>query len=574
MVDTLSFGTLRTDGYTTRMFGAASGIDTDQLIDALVEARRIPAVRLESRIEENDRRLEALRELQGLVTALRDAVAGLRNPPGVLGVDENVFETKDVFLGASGPTSPNVLLGASASNRAEPGVHQIVIERIATAHRIAGDAITADDQPLAGLVNGGNPFSGSFTLGLAGGPTATITVDGTMTLRDVEAAIDAVSDTTGVTASILKVGANDYRLVLAAAETGRSIQIAPASGDPVTDLLGLTVGGSTVKNELQAAQTARFSVDGVVMERTANLVDDALEGVTLNLFAADPNTTVTLEVAPSATAVQQAVQGFVDAYNALRDFVDAHRRIDDGGQVAEDAVLFGDAALRRIIDAVQREIGAAARGGTGSETLASIGIRYDENNRLVFDVATFEKAFARDPEAVRRVFEFRFQASSRELMVYERSNALADFAFTVDIVDADGDGVIESATIDGVAADVNGGTITGRPGTPYEGLTLLWVGKGSTRIDVTVTQGVADRLYNALDAFLDETEGVLAREIREIEDANDRYRADIAEIEERVERYRRQLIEKFAKLETALATMEAMLKQVEATTLAWSGQKQ
>ncbi len=573
MVGTLSFGTLRTDGYTTRMFGAASGIDTDQLIDALVEARRIPAVRLENRIEENGRRLEALRELQGLVAALRDAVAGLRNPPGVLGVDENVFETKDVFLGASGPSSPNALLGARASNRAEPGVHQLVIERIATAHRIAGDAMAADDRPLADLVNGGNPFSGSFTLGLAGGPTATVTVDGTMSLRDVEAAIDAVSDTTGITASILKVGANDYRLVLAAAETGKNIQITPAGGDPVTDMLGLTTGGSTVKNELQAAQTARFSVDGVVMERTSNLVDDAIEGVTLNLFAADPSTTVTLEVAPSAATVEQAVRGFVDAYNALRDFVDTHRRMDENGQVAEEAVLFADTALRQIIDAVQREIGSAARGGTGTETLASVGIRYDEDNRLVFDAAAFEEAFARDPEAVRRVFEFRFRADSPDLVVYERSNALADFDFTVDIVDADGDGVIESATIDGVAADVNGGTITGRAGTPYEGLTLLWVGRGSTSIHVTASQGVADRLYNALESFLDETEGVLAREIGELEDANRRYEADIAEIDERVERYRRQLIDKFAKLESALATMDAMLKQVEATTLAWSGQK-
>ncbi len=569
----IQFGTFRTDGYTTRMFGAASGIDTDRLIDALVEARRIPAVRLETRIETSERKLEALRELQGLVQGLRDAVAGLRNPPGVLGIDRNVFEAKDVFLTGSGPSAPNSLVGASASNRAEPATYELVIERIATANKIASDSIADDATPLADLLNGGNAFSGSFTLGLAGGPTAEITIDGTMDLRDVEAAIDAVADTTGISASILKVADGDYRLVLTAEETGKAIEITPTGGDPVSDMLGLTTGGSTIKNELQAARTARFSLDGVVMERTSNLVDDAIAGVTLNLFAADPDTTINLEVAPSAGAVMEAVQGFVDAYNALRDFVDTHRQISDSGEVAEEAVLFADTALRQITDAVQRELGAAARGGDGSDTLGSIGIRFTEGNRLELDAAALEKALAADPEAVRRVFEFRYTTSSPDLSVYERSNALGDFAFTVDIVDSDGDGVIESATIDGIAADVNGGIIQGRAGTPYEGLTLLWVGQGSTSIDVTVTQGVADRLYNALEAFLDPADGVIAREMEELEQNIQRYETDIAEIDERVERFRNQLIEKFARLESALATMDAMLKQVEATTLAWSGQK-
>ncbi|GBD41219.1 Flagellar hook-associated protein 2 [bacterium HR39] len=496
---------------------------------------------------------------------------GLRNPPGVLGVDRNVFEAKDVFLGASGPTPAQNLLGANAGNRAKPGVYELVVERVATAHKIAADPVSSDSQPLAHLVNGGSPFSGTFEIGLSGGATAQIAVDGTMDLRDVEAAINAVADTTGVRASILKVSDGDHRLVLSAQGTGRAITLQPVSGDDVPELLGLTSGG-VIKNELRAAQTARFSIDGVVMERSSNLVEDAIPGVKINLFAADPSTTVTLEVAPSAGAAMEAVRGLVDAYNALRDFVETHRRIDENGQVAEEAVLFADSALREVERMLTGEVGTAVRGGDGSATLASVGITLDSANRLRLDAAKLEAALASDPEAVRRVFEFRWSAGSPDLAVYARTNALSDFSFDVAITDSDGDGVIESATIDGVAAEVNGGRIVGPAGTPYEGLELLWVGRGSTTIHVEASQGIADRLYNAIDRLLAD-DGAVGRRISAIEEENRRYQQEIARIDERVESYRQHLIEKFTKLESTLALLSGMLKQVDAATQAMFGKR-
>ena len=51
-------------------------------------------MRLEQRISRNEARVAALGELKTLLQRLKDAVAGLRNPPGLLGVNENVFERK------------------------------------------------------------------------------------------------------------------------------------------------------------------------------------------------------------------------------------------------------------------------------------------------------------------------------------------------------------------------------------------------------------------------------------------------------------------------------------------------
>lgn len=575
MASSIEFGNLRTDGSTVRLFGTSSGIDTDQLVDALVEAKRLPAVRIETKIAKNEAKIAALNELKDLLGGIRDAVAGLRNPPGILGIEDNIFEKKDVFFSSDTTTLPNELVGVSAANRADPGTFQLVVERLATAHKIAADPVASKDQTLADAFNGGAAFSGTFSIGVAGGPTAEITVDGGMDILDLEAAIDAASGTTGVQASVLKVADNDYRLVLTAVETGKAIQLAHVSGDNVPDLVGLTTGGGTgIKNELQAAQTARITIDGVAIERSSNVIDDAVDGVTINLFKADPATTVTVEVQRSAASVREKITAFVEAWNAFRDFLDTHRQVSDTGEVAEEAVLFGDATLRQVAgilgSELVREVPGLPPGSLSS--LAAIGISLDSSNRLVVDDRKLDDALLPRFDEVRGVFEFRFTSSSPDLRVFSRTNALADTQFTVDIVDADGDGVIESATIDGVAAEVSGGRIIGAAGTPYEGLELIWVGSGSTSIDVTATQGIADRFTNAIDAMLDEFDGTVTRAVSRLSDDNSRYRDDVAKIDERVERFRQSLIDRFAALERTLSMLDTLLGQVRAQAQAFYGE--
>jgi flagellar hook-associated protein 2 len=121
-----------------------------------------------------------------------------------------------------------------------------------------------------------------------------------------------------------------------------------------------------------------------------------------------------------------------------------------------------------------------------------------------------------------------------------------------------------------VALDVQGGKLTGRAGTAYAGLQMLWVGRGSATIDVTATQGVADRLYNILDAAADDLNGSLTRATDDLGQRNVDYRAEIDRIGERAERYRQRLIERFGAMETALSLAKSMLQQVQVSIAAFS----
>ncbi|MFO1035251.1 MAG: flagellar filament capping protein FliD [Geminicoccaceae bacterium] len=567
MADALSLGSLSTSGTTTRLTGTSSGIDTGKLVDALVEAKRIPAVRLEKKIDANTAKQAAYKDLRTKLDALQKAVAGLRNPPGLLGTDGNLFEKKDVYFSSDTTTSPATLLGVSAGNKVAPGSFQVTVDRLATARKFMSDGAASATAALADTFNGGTAFSGSFELGLDGGTTAAIDVDGTMSLQDLKAVVNAKTAQTGISANVLKVADNDWRLVLSAGQTGREVVLNPAGGDDVRGLLGLwNSSTSSFKNPVAAAQTAQVTIDGVTMTRPDNHITDAIDGVTLDLFKAEPGTKVTVDVQRSLAGVKEQIGSFVDAYNAVQDAFDQYASLNESGQRPDGAVLYGDTFLRGLDQALGGIVGGAVGGlGQGAvATLAGLGIKLDQDNRLQIDEAKLDDRLTADLDAVRNVFEFRFTSSSDKLRVFARDNRLADNAFTISVVDADNDGVPESATADGVALQIEGNRLKGADGTAYAGLQMIWVGKGSESIDVTATQGVADRIFNNLDRVLGDGDGSLTK----VADALDRQSADfqkeIGRIDERADRLREQLVAKFTALEAAMATAKALLDQVKA----------
>lgn len=569
MASAIDFGRLSGSGSTPRLSGTSSGLDTEALIGALVEAKQIPALRLETRISRNEAKLAAMSELRGLLGAVRDAAAGLRNPPGFLGARDNLFEAKEAFYSSSTTTSPATLLAVQPDATADTGTYEVVVHQLATAQKLMGDAVASRNLDLATGLNGGTAFSGSFSLGLAGGTTATIAVDGSMDLDDVRAAINGVSATTGVAASVVTVSPTESRLVLSATSTGTAVVMAPVTGDDVLGTLGLSSdGGASVKNPIQDALLAQVEIDGLMVERASNRITDAIEGVSFELYRAEPGTTVTVEVGRALGGAKESIGALVGALNELRSFVERNSRVDESGTVDEGAVLFGDTTLRSIANAVNGVITNRVEGlGAGAaSSLGALGISIDGGNRLVIDDTRLDARLLGDLASVRGVFEFTFTSSSPDLALFDRSGALSATAFSVDIVDANADGQPESAAIGGVALTVDGTTLIGPAGSAYEGLELIWSGSGSTTIDVTATRGIAERLYTTLESTLDLVDGELATATDSLETQNERHLVDIERIETRAEDYRQRLIERFAAMESALSLAKAMLEQVRTTT--------
>jgi flagellar hook-associated protein 2 len=321
MTSSISFGNLSTTSGTPRLSGSASKLDTESILEATYEAGRLPAVRLEQRTTKNEEKIAAFEGMRSLLDNLKSAADGLRNPPGFFGAQNNVFETKQAFFSSSTATPPRELVGISVANNAAPGSFDLTVKQLATADKLATMSTQAANAKLGDAWNGGAAFAGTLGIGLDGGPSAAIAVDDDMTIYSLRDRINAERQTTGIRASVLKVADNDYRLVMTAEQTGKAITLNDSSG----------IAGGFVTNQLQTAQPAIFEVDGVEVTRLGNQVTDLLPGVTIDLFKADENTTISVSIEPSLGDIKERIGSFVQAYNDFRDFAAAQSAVDGNG---------------------------------------------------------------------------------------------------------------------------------------------------------------------------------------------------------------------------------------------------
>jgi flagellar hook-associated protein 2 len=546
--------------------GSFSGLDTASVVEALVQAKSFPIVRLESKIETNDIKSTAYTGLQTLVENLRIAAEGLRNPPGLNGGLSNVFERKSAFLSSSSATAAADIMGVTASNSAIAGIYEFDVQQIATAHKITGGTI-ADDTAALGLAE-------TLTIGLDGGTTSDIAVTADMSLDSIVTAINTQSAVTGVRASSLKIAEGDYRIVLTGEDTNKAMTLTGDGGGTVLSALGISAdNGATFTNELQAPQPAIVLFDNIAdpITRDTNEITDAVTGLTIDIYKAEPGTKIRVEIEADLTAVSQRIQDFVVAYNELRAYSLSQQQVNTDGEVSAESALFGDNTLRSLDTALGNGIsGFTDNLLAGSlTTLRDIGIELDSDNYLTIDTAALDSALVGKLDQVRSLFEYRFTADSPKIAMISRSAAVSvgDFELNITGVDADGNILGVNVTGYGEVFEIDGSRLIGKAGTAFAGLNLAYAAtasSGAETIQISTSLGFAEKIYQTADAYAKPNGGVISEQIGNLGARNEDHNAEIVKIESRMVAYRAFLMQKFSKMEQAVAYAENMTNQLKA----------
>jgi flagellar hook-associated protein 2 len=561
-------GTVSFLGNSPLLTGSFSGLDTAAIIEASLAVKRIPIDRLENKISQNDTRIAAFNEFKTLLSTMQSAVNGLRNPPGSAGVLSNVFEQKTAFVSSSTSTTATEILGATATNNAAAGTYEIEVLQIAQAHKVSGGTLADKSTPLG--------VAETITVGLAGGDTADIEITADMTAADVVFAINAVKSTTGVRATALKIADGDYRIVFTAEETNKEIQITgDAAGATLAELNVSADNGATYDTELQVAQPAQLRLDGIatIIERDSNEIDDLIENVTLDLFKEDTDngTIITLEIENDLSAAKTQIENFVNAYNDVKAFLLSQQEVSEDGEIGASAILFGDNLLRSLgrdlgLDLAQLVGGA---GSTGLATLRGVGIEINADGLLTIDSGTLDANLIDKLDQVRAVFEFGFQSSSPDIRLVSRNKLLDVGTFVI----TDPGGAIDGTNlqVDGVDAfEVSGNVLRGLAGTIYEGMSMAYTrdtsdaGVAAKDITITTTTGIAERLWQRLDDYINTGDGLITEEVTRLSAQNETFVSKIQSLESRLAIYQSMLIEKYSAMEQAIARAEAMSSQLEA----------
>lgn len=531
-------------------------IDWDAIIEAAYEAKLSRADTLETKVTENEAKISAYEEAQSLLADLTEAAQALRAPSGTIDSGDDVFQARTAYLTGNGGVAADDVVAITAEDGAATGSWDLKIYQLAKAHKVASESFETKSDDLG--------LSGTITLGTDAGGSAAIAIDADMSLADIADAINDVSETSGVTASVVKVSSTEYTLVLSSASTGETITATDGGG--VLASLGVLDDAGAFADELQAAQDAIFSIDGVTMTRDTNDVDDAIEGLTFHLYAvtsetgSDDDTSVTVEVGTNLSDVKEAIVAFVDAYNAYREFALTQQETSSSGGASEESVLFGDGTLRSINSGLADALGISI----DDETLALLGISFEDDNTLTYDEDTLDDALLDGVEAIQALFSYSFEPSSSDFLLLSRGTTdIGDFTLDVEV---DAEGNLTAASIGGDTSlfTVSGTRIVGAEGSIYEGFTFVFVGGESTSISVETSVGIAEALYNVAEAASNDSTGSLQNQIDTLSEKNDDYEDQIDDITSRAEDYKETITARYAEMQAAISEAQSMLDYLEA----------
>lgn len=345
--------------------GIASGIDTDALIQQLLAIERRPLVYMEDQIKKLQLQSDGFRDVNTRMSNLETRLSSL--------VSLSTFNAKAV------KSTAEDVVKASAGPSAAVGTYEVVVTQLAKAHRIA-----SDDH---GDVTSSLGLDGTFTIN-----GEQVTIDSDMSLNDIRDAINAAG--AGVKATVI-----GGTLVLERGESGASnaIELVDSDAGPggVLKALGLLDGGNAVKNELQAAQDAVFTINGVALTRSSNTVNDAVQGVTFTL-AGEGTATITIE--QDVDGALSAIRAFVEQYNSVQTFINS--------VTAKGEVLQGNGTILRLQTSLYSLVSGFVNAPAGAKyrTLAQIGITVGRNGNLTIDESVLRKALEENPDDVQALF--------------------------------------------------------------------------------------------------------------------------------------------------------------------------
>ena len=385
--------------------GLVAGFDTKAAVEELLGLQKFGIAQLEKKKTEETAKQTALNELNTKLRDFRTQAIAMR--------DVDTFFSYTANLNSSNASVPaSNLLDVAGDNSVTSGNHAIVVQQLAAAARSSssgavknstGAAITSDTTALN--------VSGSFQVN-----GTTINITASNSLKDIANAINTAS--TGVNASVVKVGNADFRLVLAANDTGAAgFTLSGAALDAAGSLANLNIGATGQSNAiqvLQPPQDAIATIDGLTITRSSNTIGDAIAGLTFTLKQADPATTVNMGIGVDTVDLRNKIQSFVDSYNAAYSFVNDQFKFN--ADTGKNGILAQESVLTSIQSSLSSELLKSIPGlASDRNSLVKIGIEPDDKGVLSINDALFSKFLNNDSKAIRDVFVAQGSSSTSGL---------------------------------------------------------------------------------------------------------------------------------------------------------------
>lgn len=344
--------------------GNGSGIDIIKLSRDLTDAEQLP-------------KKEKINEAQSKTEASISAIAVLKYNVEQLKLQfDQLNDAQELAIPAASSNNSSAVSINNTFGDALDGRHEISITQLAANQKNRSIEFSSSTQ----ILNAGAAFD--ITLNnTSSGSTSTISIGaGADTPAGVVAAINKSGS--GYSASLIDTGTagTNYRIVIqgaSGADNGFTISSAPD--------LGFGDNGNT----LQTATNARLNVDGIDIERSSNVIDDAITGVELNIsgLANSAVVNVTSDTLTLKTKLQDLVTIYNDVQLALNELSNPDSIEEEVG-----GALSGDMALiRSVRDTIYKAVTTDSSTPSGNVTaLRDIGVEVTKTGTLSFNESKYD----------------------------------------------------------------------------------------------------------------------------------------------------------------------------------------
>ncbi len=201
----------------------ASNIDIEGIITQLGQIRRRPVQRLELEQERYTERLSAFQKLTANTLNLSAHASALTDG--------------SAFSQVTATSSNESAVVVSASDGAPVGDYQVVVDQLASSHKIASGSLATRNEALG--------HEGEIILN-----GTVVTLEASDSLTDLRDRINAAG--AGVSASILTVSESDHRLMVSSLTSGvdGAVNLIDANDSGVLEALGIQHGETSVRHEI------------------------------------------------------------------------------------------------------------------------------------------------------------------------------------------------------------------------------------------------------------------------------------------------------------------------------------
>lgn len=347
----------------------AAGIDPG-MIENLIEMQKVPVKSAQERKEKTVTEKKEMDKLNGLLNSFDTAITGLKS-------------RQDFYKLKLDSSHPDIIDG-TVSAGALLGTYELEVRSLARAEKELAYGFPDKDKTPIGF--------GYMMIQRDDGKEVEIEIPTASTLQEVANQIN--DSKAGVKAMIVntKYQPDSYRLLVVSEQSGKEARI--------------FLDEDTTFLEFKEQVTGRnldVLFEDVPITDEDNILEDLIEGVSLNIRRSEPGTRIQVNIVHDIDATIEGIKKFVEGYNSIANFING--QFTENPDTGAYGVLSSDSSIKHVLRQLQSGLGTLPQGGKRFNTIADIGISTNpKTGELNCDEAKVRQALAEDYDSVADLF--------------------------------------------------------------------------------------------------------------------------------------------------------------------------